>query len=215
LYNRKIRIKLNTYQLLPQINFPTDLRLLDERKLPLLCEEIRLFMIDTITNVGGHLGAGLGVVELTVALHYVFNTPEDKIIFDVGHQGYPHKIITGRKELLHTIRQKGGISGFLRRVESEYDSFGCGHASTSISAALGMSFANDLNNSKQSNNKFIAVVGDGSLTGGLAYEGLNNAGFANKNIIVILNDNNISIDKNISAFSNYFNELFSSQRIQG
>ena len=195
-----------------QVNNPTDLRKLSESQLPLLCKEIRTLMIDEITKVGGHLGAGLGVVELTVALHYVFNTPEDKIIFDVGHQGYPHKILTERKNLLHTIRQKGGISGFLNMSESKYDAFGVGHASTSISAALGMSVANDI--LEKNNDKFIAVIGDGSLTGGLAYEGLNNAGYLNKNLIVILNDNNISIDKNISAFSNYFNDLFSSQRVQ-
>ena len=187
-------------------------------------------MIDVITKTGGHLGAGLGVVELTVALHYVFDTPNDKIVFDVGHQGYPHKILTGRKDLLHTIRQKDGISGFLKRSESVYDAFGVGHASTSISAALGMSVANELatpnlhkkneilrqstTNQDNDNDKFIAVIGDGSLTGGLAFEGLNNAGYLNKNLIVILNDNNMSIDKNISAVSNYFNDIFSSERVQ-
>jgi len=210
---------LKQYKILTQIDNPTDLRKLEERQLPLLCKEVRSFMIDEITKVGGHLGAGLGVVELTVALHYVFNTPQDKIIFDVGHQSYPHKILTERKSKLNTIRQKGGISGFLKMSESVYDAFGVGHASTSISAALGMSVANDilkneLNNSTENKNKFIAVIGDGSLTGGLAYEGLNNAGYLKKDLIVILNDNNISINKNISAFSNYFNEIFSSQRVQ-
>jgi 1-deoxy-D-xylulose-5-phosphate synthase len=204
---------LNKYKILSYIDSPTDLRRLSVEELPLLCKEIRSLMIDKITKVGGHLGAGLGVVELTVALHYIFDTPIDKIIFDVGHQGYPHKIITGRKDLLHTIRQKGGISGFLKMNESKYDAFGAGHASTSISAALGMSYSNYILE-KNNKNKFIAVIGDGSLTGGLAYEGLNNAGYLNKNLIVILNDNNISIDRNISAFSNYFNDLFSSQRIQ-
>ena len=210
---------MKQYKILSKINNPNDLRKLSIDNLPLLCNEVRDFMIDEITKVGGHLGAGLGVVELTVALHYVFNTPNDKIIFDVGHQGYPHKILTERKNLLHTIRQKDGISGFLKMNESKYDAFGVGHASTSISAALGMSVANDilkneLNNSTENKNKFIAVIGDGSLTGGLAYEGLNNAGYLKKDLIVILNDNNISINKNISAFSNYFNEIFSSQRVQ-
>ena len=216
---------MKQHKILTQINNPADLRKLSESQLPLLCKEIRSFMIDEITKIGGHLGAGLGVVELTVALHYVFNTPIDKIIFDVGHQSYPHKILTERKDKLQSIRQKGGISGFLKMDESVYDAFGVGHSSTSISAALGMSVADcilkeewiathfvDVRN--EDKDKFIAVIGDGSLTGGLAYEGLNNAGYLKKDLIVILNDNNISIDKNISAFSNYFNEIFSSQRVQ-
>ncbi len=207
----KIEIKLKEYKYLSQVNIPQDLRNLEENSLPEICDEIRHFMIDTVTKIGGHLGAGLGVVELTVALHYVFETPKDKIIFDVGHQGYPHKIITGRKELLHTIRQKGGISGFPKISESEYDAFGCGHASTSISAALGIAVARDLNGEDF---KSIAVIGDGSMTGGLAFEALNNAGVQNRNIIVILNDNNISIDENVSAFSHYFNDIFSSHKIQ-
>jgi len=233
--------KLEDYKYLSKINFPSDLRKLKENELSLLCSDIRSFMVNTITKIGGHLGAGLGVVELTVALHYVFNTPKDKLIFDVGHQGYPHKILTGRKDLLHTIRQKNGLSGFLKTSESEYDAFGCGHASTSISAALGMAVARDIQkksinqqnnvtnqdninqiitnqNIKQNdyeNFKVVAIIGDGSLTGGLAYEALNNAGFLNKNLIVILNDNNISIDENVSAFSHYFNEIFSSKKVQG
>ena len=214
---------MEQYKILTQVNNPNDLRKLSESQLYLLCSEIRSFMIDEIIKAGGHLGAGLGVVELTVALHYVFNTPQDKIIFDVGHQSYPHKILTERKDKLHTIRQKEGISGFLNMSESIYDAFGVGHASTSISVALGMSVANDILkeeciatniNENENKDKFIAVIGDGSLTGGLAYEGLNNAGYLKKDLIVILNDNNISIDKNISAFSTYFNELFSSQRVQ-
>jgi 1-deoxy-D-xylulose-5-phosphate synthase len=147
---------------------------------------------------------------LTVALHYVFNTPEDKIIWDVGHQGYPHKIITGRKDRLHTIRQKGGLSGFLKRSESEYDAFGAGHASTSISAALGIATARDFNHEDF---KVVAVIGDGALTGGLAFEAMNNCGVQKRDLIVILNDNNISIDPNVSAISNYFNEIFASRTI--
>ena len=199
------------YKYLSLIDSPDDLRKLPEEVLPELCEEIRNFMVDTITKIGGHLGAGLGVVELTVALHYVFNTPTDKIVFDVGHQGYPHKIITGRRDLLHTIRQKGGISGFLKPYESKYDAFGAGHASTSISAALGIAVARDLQGDDY---KSIAVIGDGAMTGGLAYEALNNAGVQNRNLLVILNDNNISIDENVSAISHYFNELYSSHKIQ-
>ncbi len=202
---------LAKYKYLSLINSPYDLRKLPVKVLPELCEEIRSFMVDTITKVGGHLGAGLGVVELTVALHYVFNTPVDKIVFDVGHQGYPHKIITGRKELLHTIRQKGGISGFLKPNESQYDAFGAGHASTSISAALGIAMARDI---KGENYKSIAVIGDGAMTGGLAYEALNNAGVQNRDLLVILNDNNISIDENVSAISHYFNTIYSSHKIQ-
>ncbi len=167
-------------------------------------------MIDTITRSGGHFGAGLGVVELTVALHYVFNTPEDKIVWDVGHQGYPHKILTGRKDKLHTIRHKDGLSGFLKRSESEYDAFGAGHASTSISAALGIATARDFNDDDY---KVVAVIGDGALTGGLAFEAMNNAGVQKRDLIVILNDNNISIDPNVSAISNYFNEIFASRTI--
>jgi len=198
------------YKYILNINSPADLRNLPEVALKNVCDEVREFLIDTITRVGGHFGAGLGVVELTVALHYVFNTPVDKIVFDTGHQGYPHKILTGRRDLLHTIRQKGGISGFLKRSESEYDAFGAGHASTSISAALGMAVARDLQNKDY---KVVAVIGDGAMTGGLAFEALNNCGVQKRDIIVILNDNNISIEPNVSAFSNYFNEFFASPTI--
>jgi 1-deoxy-D-xylulose-5-phosphate synthase len=185
--------------------------------LPQVCQELRDFLIEHISRTGGHLGAGLGVVELTLALHYVFNTPTDNIVFDVGHQAYPHKVITGRRDFFTTIRQKDGLSGFPKISESVYDSFGTGHASTSISAALGMSFANEFLDTIpniNSKSKNIAVIGDGSLTGGLAFEGLNNAGFSRKDLLVILNDNNISIDNNISAISNYFNTLYSSYMVQ-
>lgn len=195
------------YKYLFDIDSPYDLRKLPVQSLPQVCDEVREFMIDTVTKVGGHFGAGLGVVDLTVALHYVFNTPKDKIVLDTGHQGYPHKILTGRRDLLHTIRQKGGLSGFLKRTESEYDAFGAGHASTSISAALGLATARDL---LGQNHKVVAIIGDGAMTGGLAYEAMNNCGFQKRDILVILNDNNISIEPNVSAFSNYFNEFFAS-----
>ncbi len=202
---------MKDYKYLLKINSPVDLKKIPLEELPTVCDEVRDFMIDTITKTGGHFGAGLGVVELTVALHYVFDTPSDKIVFDVGHQGYPHKILTGRRDALHTIRQKGGLSGFLKPSESEYDAFGVGHASTSISAALGMATARDL---KGDNFKVTAVIGDGSMTGGLAFEAMNNAGVQKRDIIVILNDNNMSIDANVSAFSNYFNEIFASSTVQ-
>jgi 1-deoxy-D-xylulose-5-phosphate synthase len=202
---------MKNYKYLLKIDSPEDLKKIPLEELPIVCDEVRDFMIDTITKTGGHFGAGLGVVELTVALHYVFDTPTDKIVFDVGHQGYPHKILTGRRDALHTIRQKGGLSGFLKPSESEYDAFGVGHASTSISAALGMATARDL---KGENFKVAAVIGDGSMTGGLAFEAMNNAGVQKRDIIVILNDNNMSIDANVSAFSNYFNEIFASSTVQ-
>lgn len=204
-------IDKSKYKLLFEIDSPEDLRKLPQSALPQVCNEVREYMIDTITQTGGHFGAGLGVVELTVALHYIYDTPRDKIVFDVGHQGYPHKILTGRRDLLHTIRQKGGISGFLKRSESEYDAFGAGHASTSISAALGLAAARDL---KGQNNRVLALIGDGAMTGGLAFEAMNNCGFQKRNITVILNDNQISISPNVSAFSNYFNELFASPTVQ-
>ncbi|MEP7146655.1 MAG: 1-deoxy-D-xylulose-5-phosphate synthase, partial [bacterium] len=169
-----------------------------------LADEVREYLIDTISKIGGHLGASLGVCELTLALHYVFNTPDDRIVWDVGHQAYIHKIVTGRKEELKTIRQKDGISGFLKRSESEYDVFGAGHATTSISAALGIATARDFLNKK---NKVIAVIGDGSMTGGMAYEAMNNIGLLKKDIIVVLNDNKMSIAPNVWSLQNYFNEL--------
>jgi 1-deoxy-D-xylulose-5-phosphate synthase len=195
-----------TWKYISQIDSPTDLKKLEINELKDVCQEIRDYLIDTISKTGGHLGASLGTVELTVALHYVFNSPIDQIIWDVGHQAYPHKILTGRRDLLPTIRQLGGLSGFTKISESEYDPFGTGHASTSISAALGIACARDYNND---HNKIIAVIGDGSMTGGLAYEGMNNCGLLKKDIIVVINDNNMSISPNVWAISNYFNELIS------
>ncbi len=193
------------YQYLHNINSTADLRALPEEALPQVSVEVREFMVDTITKIGGHFGAGLGMVELTVALHYVFNTPHDKIVIDTGHQGYPHKILTGRRDQLSTIRQYGGLSGFLKRSESAYDVFGAGHATTSISAALGIATARDLNNEDY---KVAAVIGDGAMTGGLAYEAMNNCGIQKRDMLVVLNDNNMSIAPNVWALSNYFTEVF-------
>jgi 1-deoxy-D-xylulose-5-phosphate synthase len=192
------------YPYLSKINSPDDLKKLDVKELKIVCQELREFIIDTISKVGGHLGAGLGAVELAVALHYVFNTPKDKLVWDVGHQAYPHKILTGRRDVFHTIRQLKGISGFLRRAESEYDTFGAGHASTALSAALGMATARDFSGETH---KIVAIVGDGAMTGGMAYEAMNNAGILKKDLIVILNDNQMSIARNVWAVSNYFTEL--------
>ncbi len=192
------------WRFLDKIDSPVDLRRLAVSDLRVVCQEIREYVIDTISKVGGHLGAGLGAVELAVALHYVFNTPKDKLVWDVGHQAYPHKILTGRRDVFPTIRQLNGISGFLQRCESEYDTFGAGHASTAMSAALGMAVARDLAGEKH---KVVVVVGDGAMTGGMAYEAMNNIGLQKRNIIVVLNDNNMSIAPNVWAFSNYFTEL--------
>ncbi|MBI5476228.1 MAG: 1-deoxy-D-xylulose-5-phosphate synthase [Ignavibacteriales bacterium] len=190
--------------LLSEINSPDDLKNLEQSQLKTVADELREFIIDKISQSGGHLGAGLGAVELTIALHYVFNTPVDKLIWDVGHQAYPHKILTGRRDQFHTIRQGGGLSGFLKRSESEYDAFGAGHASTAISAALGIATARDL---AGDNYSVLAIVGDGAMTGGMAYEAMNNAGLQKRNLVVVFNDNNMSIAQNKWAFSNYFTEL--------
>ena len=189
---------------LPRIKSPQDIRNYYDRELRELCDEIRLYTIDTVTEIGGHLASTLGAVELTVAIHHVFNTPEDKLIWDVGHQAYAHKILTGRVAEMKTIRQYGGLSSFLKRTESEYDVFGAGHASTSISAALGVAIARNQNNE---NFKVIAVIGDGGLTGGLAYEGLNNSGNINTQILVVLNDNEMSISPNVGAISKYLTRI--------
>ena len=165
------------YEFLDQINFPSDLKKVPETKLQKVADELREEMIDAVSVTGGHLGASLGVVELSVALHYIFNTPSDKLIWDVGHQAYPHKIITGRKKNIDTLRKKDGVYGFVRRSESEYDPFGTAHSSTAVSAGLGIKAAKDIN---KDNSKVICVVGDGALSAGLAYEGLNNAGAQKK-----------------------------------
>lgn len=194
--------------LLDRIHDPKDLRTLPESDLTTLAEELRAETIDAVSVTGGHLGAGLGVVELTVALHYVFNTPEDKIIWDVGHQAYPHKILTGRRDRIRTLRQEGGLSGFTKRSESIYDPFGAGHSSTSISAGLGMAVASELKNENKRN--IIAVIGDGSMSAGMAYEAMNNAGSLDARLIVILNDNDMSIAPPTGAMSSYLARLVSS-----
>ena len=194
------------YKFLDDINFPSDVRKLSETDLKLLADEVRTEMINAVSVTGGHLGAGLGVVELTVALHYVFNTPNDKLIWDVGHQTYPHKILTGRKDKIRTLRKGGGLSGFTKRSESEYDPFGAAHSSTSISSALGMAVANKLSNKS---NEVIAVIGDGAMSAGMAYEAMNNAGTSKTKMIVILNDNDMSIAKPVGALRSYLAKLFS------
>ena len=195
--------------LLDNIHTPDDLRQLKEEELPALCKEVRDYIIDITSKNPGHVGASLGTVELTVALHYVFDTPGDKLIWDVGHQAYAHKIITGRKEAFKTHRMIDGISGFPKMNESIYDAFGTGHSSTSISAALGMAVAQGLqeNNGKQ----FIAVIGDASIAAGMAMEAMNHAGVSNANLLVILNDNGIAIDKNVGAISNYLVNIVTSK----
>jgi 1-deoxy-D-xylulose-5-phosphate synthase len=197
------------FSILDSINSPTDLKELGPDDLIQLSRELREFIIDIVSSNPGHFGASLGVVELTVALHHVFNTPEDRIIWDVGHQAYGHKILTGRKRIFHTNRKYKGISGFPRPTESRYDAFGVGHASTSISAALGIALASQ--HLKQEDRQVVAVIGDGSLTGGLAFEGLNNAGSENSNLLVILNDNNIAIDPNVGAIKEYLIDITTSK----
>ncbi|MCU0405916.1 MAG: 1-deoxy-D-xylulose-5-phosphate synthase [Ignavibacteriaceae bacterium] len=194
------------YPILSRVDYPSDIRQLSLPQLKQLCTDIREYMVDTISEIGGHFGGGLGTVELTVAIHKVFNTPHDLVVWDTGHQAYPHKILTGRKEALNRIRQYGGISGFLKRSESEYDAFGAGHASTSISAALGMATAKDIT---KVDKKVVAVIGDGAMTGGMAYEAMNNSGVLKTDLIVVLNDNNMSIAPNVWQISNYFTEMIS------
>ena len=192
------------YKFLKNINFPSDLRKLTESNLQELSNEVRREMINAVSQTGGHLGAGLGVVELTVALHYIFDTPNDKLIWDVGHQAYPHKILTGRKSKIKTLRQGNGLSGFTKRSESEYDPFGAAHSSTSISSALGIAEANKLSNKS---NNVIAVIGDGAISAGMAYEAMNNAGASKTKMIVILNDNDMSIAKPVGAMRAYLAKL--------
>ncbi len=190
--------------LLDRIASPADLRGLTRDDLHVLATELRARLIDVCSRTGGHIGAGLGVVELTIALHYVFDTPRDQLVWDVGHQGYPHKLLTGRNSQFETLRQEGGISGFLKRTESEYDAFGAGHAATAISAALGIAAGRDV---RGEDFKVVAVLGDGALTSGLAYEGLNNAGHSDRNIVVVLNDNEMSIAPNVGAMSKYLTSI--------
>ena len=188
-------------EILKKINFPADLRKLKKSQLPDLSEQLRQYIIDIVSEKGGHLGASLGVVELTIALHYIFNTPVDQLVWDVGHQAYGHKILTGRKDNFHTNRIYKGISGFPKRSESEYDTFGTGHSSTSISAALGMAVASK--HKGENEKQHIAVIGDGSMSGGMAFEALNHAGIENSNLLVILNDNCMSIDPAVGALKEY------------
>ncbi|MBY5612234.1 1-deoxy-D-xylulose-5-phosphate synthase [Rhizobium leguminosarum] len=198
--------------LLDQVTYPADLRKLEDRDLPQLAREVRDEMIDAVSRTGGHLGAGLGVVELTIAIHSVFDTPDDRLIFDVGHQCYPHKILTGRRDRIRTLRQENGLSGFTRRAESEYDPFGAAHSSTSISAGLGMAIAADLD---KSDRRVIAVIGDGAMSAGMAYEALNNAGALDARLIVILNDNDMSIAPPTGAMSAYLARLASGRTYMG
>lgn len=198
--------------LLDQVHYPSDLRKLDDRDLPQLAREVRDEMIDAVSRTGGHLGAGLGVVELTIAIHNVFNTPNDRLIFDVGHQCYPHKILTGRRDRIRTLRQEDGLSGFTRRAESEYDPFGAAHSSTSISAGLGMAVAAELD---KTDRRVIAVIGDGAMSAGMAYEALNNAGALDARLIVILNDNDMSIAPPTGAMSAYLARLASGRTYMG
>ncbi len=201
-------LKFNALSLLENINIPQDLKQLKSSDLPQVCEELRQLIVDVVSTKGGHFGASLGVVELTVALHYIFNTPYDQLVWDVGHQAYGHKILTGRKDRFHTNRIYKGISGFPKRSESEYDTFGVGHSSTSISGALGMAVASSYMGDE--NKQHIAVIGDGSMTAGLAFEGLNHAGIENSNILVVLNDNCMSIDPNVGALKEYLTDIATS-----
>jgi 1-deoxy-D-xylulose-5-phosphate synthase len=203
---------ISTTPLLDKVHLPEDLRQLDDKDMPQLAAELREEMIDAVSKTGGHLGAGLGVVELTIAIHKVFNTPHDRLIFDVGHQCYPHKILTGRRDRIRTLRQENGLSGFTRRAESEYDPFGAAHSSTSISAGLGMAVATELDGSKRN---VIAVIGDGAMSGGMAFEALNNAGSLDARLIVILNDNDMSIAPPTGAMSAYLARLASGRTYLG
>jgi len=194
------------YSLLNSINLPDDLRQLERKQLPQLAHELRQFLIESVSKTGGHLSSNLGTVELTVALHYVFNTPHDKLVWDVGHQTYAHKILTGRREAMNRLRMPGGISGFPKRSESPYDAFGTGHSSTSISAALGMAVTAKLSGS---DSRSVAIIGDGAMTGGMAFEALNNAGAMDANLLVVLNDNDMSISSPVGALNNYLAKLIS------
>ena len=197
--------------LLESIQSPADLKRLNDAQMAELAEEIREFLIQTLSKTGGHLGPNLGVVELTLALHAVFNTPEDKLLFDVSHQAYIHKILTGRRERFDTIRQPGGLNGFMLRTESEHDCFGAGHAGTALSAALGMAVARDLAGGKE---HVIAVAGDAAFTNGISFEALNNIAEQTKRLIVVLNDNEWSIDRNVGAIARYFHRIVTNEHYQ-
>ena len=197
---------MSMYSLLNTVNSPDDLRRLDRQQLPQLADELREFLVESVSKTGGHLSSNLGTVELTIALHYVFDTPEDKLVWDVGHQTYAHKILTGRRTRMSTLRMSGGIAGFPKREESPYDTFGTGHSSTSISAALGMAVAAQLAGSER---RAVAIIGDGAMTGGMAFEALNNAGAMDANLLVILNDNDMSISRPVGALNNYLAKLMS------
>lgn len=201
-----MNIKSSPVSLLSAINDPADLRVLNQEQLPQLAKELRRFLIESTAKTGGHLAPGLGTVELTLALHYCLNTPYDRLVWDIGHQAYPHKVLTGRRDRFHSIRQLGGLSGFLKRSESVYDTFGAGHSSTSISAALGMAVAAA---QKKQEREVVAVIGDGALTAGMAFEALNNAGDLDAKLLVILNDNEMSISPNVGALSNYLSRILS------
>ena len=196
------------YPLLHTINDPADLRQVPRTQLGELARELREFLLESVAKTGGHLSSNLGTVELTVALHYVYNTPQDRIVWDVGHQTYPHKILTGRRDRMDTLRQLGGLSGFPQRAESDYDTFGTAHSSTSISAALGMALAAKIQGVER---HCVAVIGDGAMTAGMAFEALNNAGVADTNLLVILNDNDMSISPPVGALNRYLAKLMSGQ----
>lgn len=197
--------------LLDKISYPNDLKQLPREQLPQLCDELRQFVIESVAQTGGHLASSLGVIELTVAIHYVFDMPNDGLIWDVGHQSYPHKILTGRKDKMPTLRQKGGLSGFPKRSESDYDDFGTGHSSTSISAALGMAIANQYLVPADKQRQIVAVIGDGAMTAGMAFEALHHAASLSANILVVLNDNDMSISPNVGSFSSYISKVLSSE----
>ena len=209
-----------SYAHLESIDSPADLRRVPEAELPAVAEELRKFLIDTVSPMGGHFAAGLGTVELTLALHYVYDTPHDRLVWDVGHQAYPHKVLTGRRDRLHTIKGHQGLAPFPSRAESEYDTFGVGHSSTSISAALGMAIADELKhdpaiNSPDPRRRHVAIIGDGAMSAGLAFEALNHAGSLDVDLLVVLNDNDMSISENVGALSNYFARVLSSRLYAG
>src|SRR5690606_10796192 len=190
------------------IGAPAELRKLDDAQLLQLADELRAYLLYAVGRSGGHFGAGLGVIELTIALHYVFNTPTDRLVWDVGHQTYPHKILTGRREAILKVRQEDGISGFPKRAESRYDTFGVGHSSTSISAALGMALAAHMDNLDR---RVVAVIGDGAMTAGMAFEALNHTAHTDANLLVILNDNSMSISRNVGGLATYFSKIWASR----